>query len=347
MNKILLFGIICFFPLFVCGQANRTNSLFFLNFALDGRSTGMGDAGVATSPDTYSHTLNPSKYIFGKTKAGLNLAYSPWIPELVNDMSISELSGYFLLDEVQSISSSFRLFSMGEISWRDGNEQPMGSSSPFQMAVDFAYSRQLGKNISMGIALRYIHSNFYHKSDAYEVGKAVAADLSTFYNKEILLNGHSYQLSFGGILSNLGTKVKYSNTLSEFLPMQLKIGTSLATEVSPMSRLMFTAELHNNLYPLGEDNNQSILEAVFNSFQNTTSNTLSWNFGTEYTLKEAFFGRVGYYKQGNSYFSRKYFTLGAGLKYKKIQFDISYLFPIGSYYHSMNNTFRLSISLTL
>ena len=66
----------------------------FLTIAPDSRAGGMGDAGVATSPDVFSMHWNPAKFAFIDGNGGVGLSYTPWLRNLVPDINIAYLSGY-------------------------------------------------------------------------------------------------------------------------------------------------------------------------------------------------------------------------------------------------------------
>src|SRR5437868_10829254 len=77
------------------GQINTiTTSVPFLQIAPDSRAGGMGDYGVATSPDPNSIHWNASKLAFIDKQGGVSISYTPWLHALVNDISLAYLSGY-------------------------------------------------------------------------------------------------------------------------------------------------------------------------------------------------------------------------------------------------------------
>src|SRR5450759_1721631 len=72
------------------GELNAIQTVVpFLTIAPDSRAGGMGDAGVATSPDVYSMHWNPAKFAFIDGNAGVGISYSPWLRNLVPDINIA------------------------------------------------------------------------------------------------------------------------------------------------------------------------------------------------------------------------------------------------------------------
>src|SRR5665647_499533 len=120
------------------GQEVRYNPIStavpFLTITPDSRHGGMGDVGVATSPDANSQYLNPSKYAFTEGKFGFSLSYTPWLRELVNDINLAYLSGYYRIDDMQVIGSSLRFFSMGDITLTSETQPNIATVSPSEFA---------------------------------------------------------------------------------------------------------------------------------------------------------------------------------------------------------------------
>ena len=69
-----------------------------LSIAPDSRAGAMGDVGAATDPDVNSQYWNPAKYPFAISPAGFSLAYTPWLRQLVSDIDLANLVGYYRID---------------------------------------------------------------------------------------------------------------------------------------------------------------------------------------------------------------------------------------------------------
>ncbi len=83
--------------------------------APDARAAGLGDVGAATDPDVVSQYWNPAKYPFTISRAGVALNYTPWLRQLVSDMDLAYLVGYYRIGDYSAVSGSLRYFSLGEV----------------------------------------------------------------------------------------------------------------------------------------------------------------------------------------------------------------------------------------
>ena len=109
--------------------------------APDARAAGMGDVGAATEADVNSQYWNPAKYPFAISRAGVSLNYTPWLRQLVSDMDLAYLSGYYRIGDYSAISGSLRYFSLGEVMMGYGDDAGSNMSiNPYEMSVDVAYS---------------------------------------------------------------------------------------------------------------------------------------------------------------------------------------------------------------
>src|SRR5687768_16592845 len=205
-----------------------TTAVPFLRISPDARAGGMGDLGVATSPDANSSFWNLAKTPFAKNKYGVGLTYTPWLKDLgLNDVYLLSLGGYYQLDELQAFSASVRYFSLGNIQFTDGAGNDFGEGRPRELGVDVGYSRKLSDQFGIGIALRYIHSNLVgnlaDQTTTYQAGNAVAGDISLFYSG-VDESGQGW--NFGAALSNLGSKIGYTKdaTQKDFIPANLGLG---------------------------------------------------------------------------------------------------------------------------
>lgn len=273
-----------------------TTAVPFLLISPDSRSGAMGDAGVATSPDENSIHWNPAKLAFIDGEGGFSLTYSPWLRNLVGDISLSYLSGYKRLNKISTIGGSLRYFSLGEITFTDNQGEPLGNFTPNEWALDVAYGMQLNRNFSFGMALRYINSNLTNgitvQGQDTRPGRSVAADVSAYFrNEDFQVGDYDAILSAGISLSNIGAKMSYTdNDESDFLPTSLRLGPSLELELDQYNSLMFTVEASKLLVPTppiyerdssgtivtndagepqilaGEDPDVSVTSGIFQSF---------------------------------------------------------------------------------
>ena len=201
-----------------------TTAVPFLRISPDARSGGMGDIGVATIPDANSSFWNQAKYPFAVSKSAIAVTYTPWLKGLdLNDVYLASLAGYSKLDDLQAISASLRYFSLGNIQFTDNLGNNLQTYRPREFAFDAGYSRKLSDNLGIGLALRYINSNLASGQSAsgstYKTGSAIAGDLSLFHDGTVNSSDGS-GLNWGIALSNLGSKISYTNDASEkdFIP---------------------------------------------------------------------------------------------------------------------------------
>ena len=182
-----------------------TTAVPFLTITPDSRHGAMGDVGVATSPDANSQYWNPSKFAFAKDNFGFALSYTPWLRQLVNDINLAYLSGYYKLDQYQTICASLRYFSMGDILLTDQNGTSLANVSPNEFAFDVSYSRKLSDYFSGGVAIRYIRSDISGGigPESYVPGNTFSTDVSFYYNKNFGKSSNDQSISAVINLSNI------------------------------------------------------------------------------------------------------------------------------------------------
>lgn len=232
-----------------------TTAVPFLLIAPDSRGGGLGDAGVSTSPDANSIHWNPAKLAFMEKEGGVSLTYSPWLKNLVGDINLSYLSAYKRLNRISTLGMSLRYFSLGEINFTDINNQSLGTFKPNEWALDLAYSMQLSRQFSFGMALRYINSNLTNgitvNNTDTRPGRSVAADVSAYYqNKELRLGDYKTTLRAGINISNIGAKMSYTdNAENDFLPTNLRLGPALTLDFDDYNAITFIVEANKLLVP--------------------------------------------------------------------------------------------------
>jgi hypothetical protein len=344
----------------------------FLVIAPDARAGAMGDLGAATSPDPNSIHWNPAKYAFIDQNLALNVSYIPWLRELVNDINFSNISGSYRIDENQVIGFSLMYFSLGDITFTNISGDPIGDFNPNEFSIDAAYALKLHKNLSGGIGLRYVHSNLTGGiaplgSEPTHPGNGVAADISVFWTKNLSISEKSSNLSFGLDISNLGTKISYSDdTYQEFMPANLRIGTAFKFDLDDYNSLTFAIDINKLLVPTppvydslgvtiiaGLDPNVSTSTAIFQSFYDAPGgfteemHELMYSFGMEYWYNKQFALRAGYFDEHSTKGNRKYFSLGLGVKLNVLSLDFAYLVPTAGRQNPLANTLRFTIGFNL
>ncbi|MFM7221806.1 MAG: type IX secretion system outer membrane channel protein PorV [Bacteroidota bacterium] len=346
-----------------------TTAVPFLRISPDARAGGMGDLGVATSPDVNSQFYNVAKYAFAKNPTGIAMTYTPWLKDLgLNDVFLASLAGYYKLDETQAISGSLRYFSLGNIQFTDNFGNDLNSFRPREVAVDAGYSRILSDRLSLGVSLRYINSNLAGgqaiSGVSYKPGNAVAGDIGLYYNT---LSDDGSGISLGAAFTNLGSKISYTSdaTQKDFIPANLSIGVVYTSVSNEVNKLSFGLDIHKLLVPtpplLGDSaglanyRSKSVVAGWFSSFGDAPGGfgeelrEFYFSAGAEYTYNEQFSVRAGYFYEDKEKGNRQYFSLGAGFKYSSIGFNLSYLIPSGSGVNRnpLSNTIRFGLVFDL
>ncbi|RYZ96668.1 MAG: type IX secretion system outer membrane channel protein PorV [Sphingobacteriaceae bacterium] len=371
--KIALFAV-AFYPCVVLAQnpnvaggsvsAIRTE-VPFLNISPDSRSGAMGDAGVALSPDVNANFWNPSKLAFLEDDHSLSLSYSPWLRRLIPDVSLAYLSYAHKLDDRNAIGLSLRYFNLGSILLTDEFGTGQGAYTPNEFSIDGSFARKFGENLSLGLTLRYIHSNLSSvalssaSSQTGRAGNAVAADVSMYYKNPTQQFGKDAIFAFGANISNIGTKIGYTdNGPKYFLPTNLKLGVANTWFLDPTNTITVTLDINKLLVPTtfqredgtfdnGED--ISVPSGLFKSFGDAPGGfseefkEITWSPGIEYWYDQQFAVRAGYFLESDLKGGRKFLTLGVGFKYDVFKFDFSYL-AANQQSSPLANTLRFTLS---
>ena len=355
MNKLRILlltcsGFACSLPLLaqpngtLVGQdsSNRiiTTAVPFLTITPDSRAAAMGDAGVATSADANSAYWNSAKLVRVENGYGGSASYTPWLGKIINDMYIFYLSGFYKINREQAVAVSMKYFDLGEIQFNKGpNPQDLlGRYNPREYAFDVTYSRLLTEDFSIGGAIRYIHSNLTGSGIAGTAdsrpGNSLAVDLGVFYTKQLLQN--SSVLSFGANVSNLGSKISYSDAESkDFIPANLRIGGSFKTDLDPYNSLTFALDFNKLMVPSPFPGSKAepFLRGTFSSFTDARGgfkeeiHEVTTSMGMEYWYNQLFAARLGYFLEASDKGNRKYLTAGLGLRYNVFGFDMAYIVP--------------------
>lgn len=338
--------------------------------APDARSAGMGDVGVATDPDVVSQYWNPAKYPFTISRAGVALNYTPWLRELVNDMDLAYLAGYYRIGDYSAVSASLRYFSLGEVFL--GTSDDAMTINPYEMSLDVAYSLMLSETFSIGAAVRWIYSDLtYDYTSDTAPGSAFAADLACYYQNYINLGQRECQLGLGLNISNIGSKISFGgDNNSEFIPTNMRLGASLMIPIDEYNRFTIAADANKLLvptYPKQEDGEStedyqervqknyydvSSISGIFKSFGDAPGGLkeelqeVQWSVGGEYVYHDKFALRAGYHHESANKGNRKYFTVGAGFKMSVFSLDAGYVIATAKS-NTLDQTLRFSLSFDM
>ena len=352
-----------------------------LTIAPDSRAGAMGDVGAATDPDVNSQYWNPAKYPFAISPAGFSLAYTPWLRQLVSDIDLANLVGYYRIGDYKSISGSLTYFSLGDV-WVDDY-----TIKPYEMAIDFAYSRMLSETFSASVGLRYIVSDLnYNFEDDVTIGQAFAADIAFFYSNYVMLGRRECLFNLGLNASNIGSKISYDGgNTNQFIPTNLRLGASLLIPVDEYNTFSISADVNKLMVPTkpsyrqflneeyGEDfkddnysytseyqswlaangyNDISPISGIFQSFHDAPGGfkeelqEIYWGVGVEYAYNNQFFLRGGYHYENEYKGNRKYVTLGTGFKMSVFSLDAAYLISMAQS-NPLDQTLRFTLSFDM
>ena len=365
-NGFLILCIFIFLSVSTFAEVNNpiVTAVPSLSIAPDARAGGMGDVGVATTPDVNSQFWNPAKYVFMESDAGISVSYTPWLRKLVSDIDLAYVAGYWKPDKESAVSASFRYFSLGDITLMDQLGYPQGSAHPNELAFDVAYSRLLSDHFSASVALRYIHSdlnngvNLAGQTEMYP-GSAVAGDIAGYYKTPVALEGVDGTLNVGLNISNIGSKISYDkNATSSFIPTNMRLGTSFDYPLDNYNKFSVSLDFNKLLVPTQnsmtakEYSDLSPLSGIFKSFSDAPGGLkeelqeVMWSLGAEYAYNNQFFVRGGYFNESQYKGDRKYFTAGAGFKLNVFQLDAAYVISTSSS-NPLDQTLRFSLSFDL
>lgn len=356
-----------------------TTAVPFLMVAPDSRAGAMGDAGVASSPDANSLHWNPAKFAFIEKDMGFSVSYSPWLKALVNDINLAYVTGYKRIDNMSAFAVSLLYFSLGDITFTNDIGIETGTYRPNEFAIDGCYSRKFTDNFSMAISGRYIYSNLtqgqFVGGMETHAGQSIATDVALYYRKELKFkNRMKGQWALGMNISNIGSKISYTaSTERDFIPTNLRVGPSFTLDFDDYNSLTFMVDLNKLLVPSppeyklndttglperdpngeliisrGKDPNVGIVKGMLQSFGDAPGGNeeelreINYSLGVEYWYDKQFAIRGGYFHENKYKGNRKFFTLGAGLKYNVFGLDFAYLIPVDQR-NPLENTIRFTL----
>ena len=351
-----------------------TTAVPFMRICPDARSGGMGDVGIAISPDANAQFWNVSKLAMADKEVGASLTYTPWLRDLVPDIFLAYMSGYVKFgnddNKNQAVSASLRYFSMGNIDFTDYNATKIGTGQPREYSFDLGYSRKLSDNLSIGLTGKFINSNIINGAanasqggSTFKPGKSFAVDFGMFYTKDINYNdqtGQGSRFNLGAVITNLGSKISYTNDRKDFIPTNLGIGAAYSYSIDEFNKLTFALDFNKLLVPspLIDSNgiqtypyNKSLMSGVFGSFNDAPGGfkeelqEVMVSIGTEYSYQNQFFARAGYFYESRYKGDRRYLSVGAGVKYSVFGINFAYIIPSGAGINRnpLSNTLRFSL----
>ena len=336
-----------------------TTAVPFLLIAPDARAGAMGDAGVATSPDANTTHWNIAKLAYIKNDIGFSLSYAPWLGKIIDDMSLSYLSGYYKINKEQALAMSLSYFDLGDIQFTDATGEPIQNFNPREFSFSGSYARLLSENMSLGVTLKYIRSNLtgnvFSTNYDGQAGQSLAADLGWYWKTEI---GQKSDLALGATITDIGNKITYSDDAQkEFIPTTLRFGGAYTYDLDPYNSITLAVDFSKLMVPTppiyvvdengrvvydqngnpeiarGRDPDRPLLSGMFGSFTDAPDGAseefqeVMISTGLEYWYKDLFAVRGGYFYENYFKGDRKFFTMGVGLRYNVFGVDFAYLVP--------------------
>jgi len=356
-----------------------TTAVPFLLIAADARSASMGDIGIATSADAFSQQWNPAKYAFAIDKVGVGVSYTPYLTDLVNDISLGQLNYYNRINERSAFAGSLRYFGLGDIELRENFDDVPIIVSPNELALDVSYSQQLSPSFSMAVAARYIRSQLRIPDASGDASAAstFAVDVAGYFqSEEVAFDDFNGRWRAGFNFQNMGPKMNYnadvSDLTSNFLPANMKLGGGFDFIFDEYNKITLNAEINKLMVPTPQEVtdvngdgvidglDQTIVNDEYNSigwvsgmFQSFTDapdgfseelKEITWALGTEYSYQDAFLFRLGYFHESPEKGARQFFSFGAGFKYNVVKIDVSYLMSASNVKNPLENTLRFTLT---
>jgi hypothetical protein len=265
-----------------------------------------------------------------------------------------------------------RYFSLGDIILTEPvRGDPIGETSPYEMAVDASISLKFTETFAGSVAFRYIYSDLGSGvgMEDMEPGTAIAADVAGYYNNYLMLGSNECLFGLGFNISNIGSKISYDQgNNSLFLPTNLRLGTSLLLPMDEYNTLSLNVDANKYLVPTPpsyegmtpEEKDRARLDysaigpisGIFKSFSDAPGGfkeelrEIMWGLGVEYAYNKQFFVRGGYFHESKLKGNRKFFTAGLGFKLNMFELNAGYVISVVQG-NPLDQTLRLSLAFDL
>jgi hypothetical protein len=376
--KLKIYLAVSFIAYLLCccqpGFAQQDNRVVnsgagFLLLSPDARNAGVAEAGTGLPADANAIFINAAKLPFGD-KMGISVSYTPWMKQLTSDAHLGYITAYRQLNEREVIGVSVKYLDLGAINFRNEAGELLEQYKANEFSIDASYARKFGETFAMALTGRYFQSDLgsgTYNNLLLQRTDAFSADIAIYSDRELDGGRYAKRFSWGLALSNIGTKLKYSDLSTTFLPMNLRIGAGYTLYASPENRLTILLDLNKLMVPTpprykkdqngdytseiekGKDPNRSVPDALFTSLfdapggfkEELSEFTIAG--GLEFAYFERFFIRTGYFYEDPEKGNRQHFAAGLGFNASPIKVDVSYILPGGDRY-VMRNTMRFTLS---
>ena len=345
-----------------------TTAVPFLMISADARASGLGEQGVATTPDAFSQHWNPSKYVFSDKLSSVGISYTPYLSKIVNDVFLTNVNFYNVIDQRSAWSASFKYFSLGDIDIIQNPQDIPILENPNEFTLDASYSLKLSEYFALAVSARFLMSDVKLQTvDAdSDSASSFAVDISGFFQSD----QKSYN-NFDGIwragfnISNIGPRMKYEELgRKNFIPTNMKVGGAFDFIFDSSNKFSVNLELNKLLVPspsepIYNSNNEIVgykqsdvnfLSGMFKSFGDAPDGfgeelkEFTLAVGFEYIYNDNFALRAGYFNENELKGARKYLTFGTGFQLEDFSIDLSYLLSTSNIVSPLENTLRFSFT---
>jgi len=343
----------------VSGQvfAQGESAVPFLLIGPNSRNAAIGETGTGLINDASAMHWNPSGLAFQKGTE-LNITHSPWLPGLgLGDLFYDYLSGKYYVKKLKgTIGVSITYLNIGKIIRTDEFGNEIGDYQAFDLAVAVGYGTKVTRDIGVGVVTRFIYSKLAVGNVGGEKGTGTAYDLSfdisgLWRPTKTKMKFINDRLGIGINFSNLGPKVTYVDAAqADPLPSNLRLGFGYDIYKSEFNNLTLSLDFAKLIVKRRDGGvSDPLYKAIGTAWGGGFSEILKsfqTSIGAEYWYgnPKLIALRGGYFYEDPNHGRRKYFTLGAGLRYSLYGFDFSYISTIEQN-HPLANTLRFTLSI--
>ncbi|MBN1396874.1 MAG: type IX secretion system outer membrane channel protein PorV [Bacteroidetes bacterium] len=354
--KKRIIAVLSVFILFVQNtmQAQtQTTAVPFITIIPDSRAGGMGETGVAIADNVWAVFWNPAGLAF-QQGSELALTHTQWLPGLgLSDIWIAHVAykqPVEMLDGV--IGGQLTYLNLGEfIRTSASGPDPIGKFTGYELAVAATYSTNISDQLGIGTTARFIYSHLADQGAGMEVGSGTASgfcfDVGLLWKPYFL----DTTMSFGLKLANVGPNISYvDREQADPLPMSLRLGVAYKALQSEYNNLTVTAEVNRLLVRRRDAKSDEFYEAIFTTWSqgNISEQLRRFNsmLGVEYWYgsPKLIAVRAGYFYEDPREGNRKFWTVGAGIRYDLYGFDFGYISTLEGE-EPLDGTLRLTLSI--
>lgn len=364
IKKVLSAFALLLFSVSISHAQVGITSVPFLQIEPDSRAAGMGNTGVAIADNASAVFWNPAGLAFQRGNQ-VSITHSEWLPQFNADLFYDYLVGKYYMKDIGTFGAHITYLNLGEQQRTSADGQDLGRFNSYELAAGVSYGFNINKNWSLGSGVRFIYSSLadgqvggQKVNPGSSIGVDVAAmyksDQFTFFQRDASWNA-------GLNISNIGPQMTYSNNgQKDPLPTMFRLGWSFTTNLDKegINTLTIANDVSKIMARIGDDGMpDGPLKSLFTSWgsyeRNTGTGTVTLSMpeqlmiatGVEYWYNDLFAVRSGYYYEDPNNGDREFMTLGAGLRYKFVGIDFSYIYTLGDEDHPLANTTRFGLVL--